>query len=478
MATAIFYNFTKRKNSTKTPTGGTSYDVNLKSGTSLLSPTLLLNINSRPTYNYLSFEGRFYYVTDIVSVRNDLWEITCSVDALGSWKSAIGNSEANILYATGGRNNIVDARIPVTSDVHVNVENGSLTGDFTGFTWSTMGICILSITGTGSFGSYLMEAAADIPNLMRNISVWGATSMIDVTTALQQFVYGGGAAQCLKNALCLPIILSSMGNFGAREQLYLGDYPCADANGNGIFGYPVENPFLSASCTVNIPWAFSDWRRNNPYTKVYMYLPLIGMLSIPSTEIVNESAISVYYSLNVLSGDVAVQIKGSDSHRKLATASANIAMSTPYGSANISGAKITSAIGVGVASVAAVALGVATGGAGVLALGGGLSASAKGLLEALGGETAGGGGLGGSAVTGLDLGISCYCVYKDLTDTQANLDPIIGKPVMKKHTIASANGNSNFSGFVQTDGMCVNGDMTDSEYDIINAACDRGIYYE
>lgn len=473
MATAIFYSFSKRKNSTKVPTGsGDSYDVSLKSGTSLLSPTLLLQIGSRPDYNYLSFEGRYYFVTDIVSVRNNLWEIFCNVDTLASWKSAIGATTANILYATGGRNDIVDPRIPVTSDVDVAVDTQGITGGFTGFTSSTLGICILSITGTGSFGSYLMESAGDIPHLMRNISAWGALSMTDVTTALRQLVYGGGASQCIKNAICLPIILSSMSNFGSQEQLYLGDYPCAKLGGIPINGYSVIDPFLSASCTVSIPWQYNDWRRNNPYTKVYLYVPLVGMLSIPSSEIVNEASLSVYYSLNLLSGDVAVQIKGSDSHRKLATASANIAMSTPYGSANISGAKLTSAIGVGVASVAAVAFGVATGGAGALALGGGLATSAKGLLEALGGETAGGGGLGGSAVTGLDLGVSCYCVYKTLTDTPAHFDSIIGKPVMKKTTVGS------YSGFVQTDGMCVDGSMTEAEHDLINSACDRGIYYE
>lgn len=479
MATAIFYSFSKRKNSTKAPTGsGDSYDVKLKSGTSLLSPTLLLNIASRPSYNYLSFEGRYYFVTDIVSVRNDLWEISCTVDALASWKTEIGNTSADILYATGGRNDIIDARIPVTDAVTVDSDLQGITGDFTGFTDSSMGICILSITGIGSFGSYLMQDVNDLPNLMKNIDAYGIANITDAVTGFQQLCYGGGSSQNLKNALCLPIILSSMGNFGSGTQLYLGKYPCADAGGNAIIGYPVINPFLEASATVDIPWQYNDWRRHNPYTKVYLYVPLVGMLSIPSSEVVNETGIDVVYGLNIVSGDVAVQIKGHTSSRMLATASANIALSTPYGSANISGAKLTSAIGVGVAAVATVAAGVVTGGAAVVALGSGLAASAAGVLNALGGETAGGGGLGGSAVTVLDKGVKCFTVSKTLTDTQANLDPIIGKPMMSKHTISSANGSSGFTGFVQTDGMCVNGAMTDSEHDLINAACDRGIYYE
>ena len=164
MATAIFYTFSKRKNSTKVPTGsGDSYTVNLKSGTSLLSPTLLLNISSRPTYNYLSFEGRYYFVTDIVSVRNDLWEISCNVDALASWKSEIGGTTANILYATGGRDDIIDQRIPIESDVHIDTSSSVITG-FT-ITDATPTI-VLSIVGTGSFGDYVMNIPADLRYLL------------------------------------------------------------------------------------------------------------------------------------------------------------------------------------------------------------------------------------------------------------------------------------------------------------------------
>ena len=90
LPTAEYFKFSKRKNSTKQPTGsGTSYTVNLKSGTSYISPTLLLEISGQPDYNYLEFEGWYYFVTDIISVRNDLWEIVCQVDPLATAKAAI-----------------------------------------------------------------------------------------------------------------------------------------------------------------------------------------------------------------------------------------------------------------------------------------------------------------------------------------------------------------------------------------------------
>lgn len=472
MATASFYTFSKRKNSTAQPTSGnTDKDIVLKSGTSLMSPTFLLNYSGRPGFNYVKFEDRYYFIEDIVSVRNDLWEIVCSVDPLATWKTIIGSTNAMILYATGGSNDIIDQRLGIENTPIVTNESVLLTGDFTGFTDSTEGIAIISVTGVGSFGNYLISAS-DVPALLSNISAWGMTEITDVITGFRQLVTGGSAPNNLKSAIYLPIILSSMSNFGTASQIFLGRYPCTDLGNNALNGYKVNDPYLSANCTVNIPWQYSDWRRNSPYTKVFLYLPLVGLVSILSNDIINEASLSVLYSLNMLGGDVAIQVRGTTSGRKIATASTNIAMQTPYGSANISGSKVASIAAVGAGTLAGIAGGNLPQVAKGVAYGASLLGSSIGLLNAMGGESSGGGGLTGSAVTGLDKAVVCTTVSHDLTDTQANLDPIIGKPVMAKHTI------STYSGFVQTDGMSVAGDMTDTERDIINSTFDRGAYYE
>lgn len=470
MANLTYYTFSKRKKSTAQPTGGTVIDVQLKSGTSLISPTFLLSMSGRPTFNYCAYEGRYYFVNDITSVRNGLWEISCSEDYLATWKSDIGGTEAVILYATGGSNDIVDQRIGVKSPLDVRSEAVLLSGDFSGFTDDREGIAIISVTGVGSFGNYLISST-DVPELLKDIETWEASTITDVATGLQQLAMGGSAANNLKSAIYLPIILSSTANFDAPTQIKLGAYPCT-SGGNPLMGMRVNNPFLSASAVIDIPWKYSDWRRNAPYTKVFLYLPIFGLISITSSDIINETQLSILYSLNMLGGDMAFMVRGTSSGRKIATGSANIAMQSPYGSANISGGKALSGVGVAVGSLAAVAAGVVTGGAATLAIGGGIAAASGGLISALGGETAGGGGLSGSAVTGLDLGIMCTTVTRDLSDSQANLNPIIGKPVMAKHTIGT------YTGFVQTDGCQVAGNMMDVERENINSLCDGGIYYE
>ncbi len=472
MATLTYYTFAKRSKSTAQPTGGTQIDVNLKDGTSLISPVFLLNYSGRPGFNYVNFEGRYYFVTDIKSVRNDLWEIYCEEDYLATAKTDIGSTVAMVLYATGGSDNIIDNRIAVNNTTYVDHDAVIPTGDFSGFTSSTEGICIISVTGEGTCGNYLLNNA-NVENLFKGLSLWDLSTIVtDAATGFQQWIRGDSAPNNLRSAIYIPIILSTTNNFDPATQLFLGRYPCTDLGGNPITGMRVNNPFLYSHGTVNIPWRYSDWRRNAPYTKVFAYIPLFGVISLPSQDIIMENSLDIVYSLNILGGDLAFQLRGNGSGRVIATGSCNIAMQTPFGASNVSGGKVLGAVGVGLSSVAAVALGAVTGGAATLALGSGLATSAAGLIGALGGETAGGGGLSGSASTGLDLGVKITTISRELTDSQTSINPILGKPVFAKHTI------STYSGFVQTDGMQVQGNYLDTERQAINSLCDGGFYYE
>ena len=469
MATGSFYTFSKRKSSTLQPTGsGTQIDLQLKSGTSLISPTFLISHSGRPTYNYVTYEGRNYFVNDVTSVRNDLWEVSCTEDFLGSWKSDIGTTSAYILYATGGSGEIIDARIPTKSPIIVDSSQDGLSGLTINDT--VFGTVILSITGQGSFGCYMMQYPDDLPNLMKNIGIWGNAEMTVELDALKEFVYGGSAGNNLRNAIALPFAIPASGQ-GALEQLTLGKYPCADAGGNPINGYRITSPIKTATASVTIPWQFSDWRRYNPYTKVFLYLPFFGMLSIATNEIINETTLSVLYSLNITSGDISAEIKGG-SGRIIATANGNCAMTIPFGSANVSAGKVTSIVGTGVAAIAAIASGSMGAVAKAVSIGGSAAASAAGILTALGGENTGGGGLGGGSAQGLTKVVKCWTISRALSDSQSNVNPILGKPVMGVHTIGT------YSGFVQTDGAQVAGNMFDQERDTINRFLDGGIYYE
>lgn len=469
MATLTYFTFAKRSKSTAQPTGGTQIDVTLKDGTSLISPVFLLNYSGRPGFNYVSFEGRYYFVMDIRSIRNNLWEIHCEEDYLATAKADIGNTTAMILYATGGSNNIIDKRIPITADLHVANESAQIQGIT--FTDQNQGTIILSTVGIGSFGTFVMEDSTKLPELLNNFSLWKSTSIVDIQTAIDQAMFGGKAGDNLKAAISLPCLFSLSG-LGAAQQLILGEYPCADAGGSPINVLPINIPIVKGTGDITIPWHYNDWRRHSPYSELFLYLPIIGTIALPTDDLINDSSLAIDYVLNITSGDIAVLIAGAQSGKIVASASANCAMQTPYGSSNVSGAKVASAVAVGVGAIASVAAGVVSGGAAALALGGGLASSAAGLIGATQGESSGGGGLGGGASHGLYKAVRISCVYRDLSDSQSSLNPVIGKPVMSKSAISA------YSGFVQTDGMQIQGNYLDSERQAINSLCDGGFYYE
>ena len=70
----------------------------LREETSILAPILTLELSTRPNANYCYIPqfNRYYYITDIVSVRNNLWEISLSVDVLMSHKAQLLNCVAFI----------------------------------------------------------------------------------------------------------------------------------------------------------------------------------------------------------------------------------------------------------------------------------------------------------------------------------------------------------------------------------------------
>ena len=67
-------------------------DVVLKRDTSILRPVLLINsAQDIYTYNYMYISefGRYYFIDDIRSVNNNMWEISAHVDVLETYKIPI-----------------------------------------------------------------------------------------------------------------------------------------------------------------------------------------------------------------------------------------------------------------------------------------------------------------------------------------------------------------------------------------------------
>lgn len=74
-------------------------DVILKRDTSILRPVLLIaSIQQIYFYNYMYIPefGRYYFIDDIRSVHDNLWEVSAHVDVLETYKDSILTNQAVI----------------------------------------------------------------------------------------------------------------------------------------------------------------------------------------------------------------------------------------------------------------------------------------------------------------------------------------------------------------------------------------------
>ena len=140
----------KRKNSTLQPSLSASFDVLLKTPTSLHAPTFTISAASFP-YNYLKWDDRYYFVTDVTAKNNSLFEVSAVVDVLATFKSYILATTAYVLYDSVSNTELPDNRLPMktTKSVQASTAACPFTPD--------SGCFILSLTG------YINVRAASLP---------------------------------------------------------------------------------------------------------------------------------------------------------------------------------------------------------------------------------------------------------------------------------------------------------------------------
>lgn len=487
MPTAEFFKLKKRSDSTKQPTGtGTQYTVELKSGTSYLSPTLLLNISGKPDVNYLSFEGWYYFVKDIVSVRQDLWEIYCEVDPLATAKSDILALKAYVLYDTVANTEIPDNRLPLKTTKAVDVATVSCPFVPDG------GCYILSLTGAnGSTGIYKVDEnqLADLIDDLQDIedNIWdfnGITPptpptppvgvppsieelltyiagwikydaeyikyMIDCAVRpISQFFGSGNIPENIRECKFIPF---NVGTTVPQSPIYLGSFLTQ------IGSLPKLNQnTVHKTASVNIPWQANDYRRRSPYTDVYLYLPYIGMVKLSSENLVGQSTLDIAYTLGMRDGTLIVTI--SSGSQIIGQYSGNVAASVPVGMSNINIPKAAQSIIMGAAAVATKNVGAL----GMAALNFGDSVTPNFSCV---------GGLDGVAGTATNQNITCYTVFHDTVAAPNSELATIGSPTMAPKAL------STLTGYCQCSGAHVEADLPKPILDRVDAYLNSGFYIE
>lgn len=475
--TLKLFQFSKRQNSTAVPdpTSGTEVSIDLKDQTQILTPTFILHWTSYPDYNYCEFMGRYYFISTIESIRNDIWSLSCSVDILATYKANILATSAFVAYDTAVNTEISDHRLSVktTQTTVVNSDTFSTIGS---------GVCaILSITGTNSTSSWAMTVsdAREILNTMDNwmngsdIAPIPPGSSVDVVEAFDTFVdsfvkvcrqllASGKVSDCIKSARICPWPASICGD--SDSNIKLGQY------GSGKGGFCVDPTLgkITDTCVITIPWQATDWRRNAPYHELYLYIPYIGVISLPPSDLVGETQIFVNAHVYLSTGDASITVRTSS--RQIAQYNTNLSAPFEIGASNATPA---SAFSSGAAAVGGAIASVFTGGAAAVAAGlGAGSAAIQGVTNNIQGMPSSIGGNAGGAV--FAVGNTCYLasVFHDTNVLPDSVSAVIGTPTNEVKSLAA------LTGYVETRCASVAGDMLESERTQLNRLLDGGIYIE
>lgn len=479
MAIANFYTFSKRKNSTKQPTGsGTQLDVNLKSGTSLLSPTFLLSLSSRPAYNYMQFEGRYYFIKDIISVRDNLWEVVGDIDALATIKNDILATTAYVLFDSVANVELIDNRLPLktTKTVQVNSVACPFVPDG--------GCYILSLTGSNdTTGVYkvdeleLQSLIDDITYLFNNlydfsnepqftpptsgnvfdalITAW--ENGIDwfkwllyqvLVNPIAQFFGSGSIPENIRECRYIPF---NVGVSGTPILIHLGTFQTRVSLGKLV------TETVHREVTINIPWQANDYRRRPPYTDLYIYLPYIGMIKLSTENLIGEASITVGYTLAMRDGSLICTLTSGG--EVIGQYSGNVGAEVPIGVSNINLPKAAQSVFSGAANAANKNFA-------------GVGMAGINFGDAITPNFTCIGGLEGIAAIGANQNIICYSVFHDtVVPPNQNLQTI-GAPSMCSKSL------SNLTGYCQCSDAHVNSAELSSIVDIADGFLNSGFFIE
>ena len=446
------YSFTKRKNSTAIPSsGGLVVDVVLKKETSFNNPIFVLH-GGKPTATYALFENAYYFIDDLISVRDDIWELVCSIDPLGTLRAGIMAASAFVEYAEQGNTQIVDQRLGVEYGVAgVNTQIGGGAIPYMDVDINDSGKFI-TVVGQSSTETFFISDAALLA-LFDQISQWVTTTIddTDILTALvsgfRQLIGSGSAADCIRDAYCLPIV-APLSVLAPAQTLYLGMFNTQLA-ANRVVG--AGN--VTRTESIAIPHQYSDWRKQAPYEVCHLFLPLYGTIEIPSDIAADSTSLSVTSILNVRSGDFTYYVSGNGRGEKEIVVGGNCAASLAVGASNIT---MSQAVSSGLALGTNIAFGNAAGAAASLM---GISPTPTSVGQAGG-------------ISNRSPRLECYVYYRNTSDAPGAAAAVQGVPLEATRVM------NTLSGYVKTRGFSVGGSYRGILKQMVNDMMDSGVFLE
>lgn len=341
-----FYKINKKINSTKNPTVNASESItisgSLKKMTSYNRPSILIDRRSLPklsninAYNMLSInlsKKVYYFINDVNIINNDIFEVICTKDVLGTYKSDILASTQYIARAVEDNNGIIDPLYPVVSYETASALLGNdfykESGDPTSPTFS--GFWTVTLSGAygdssrakiGTDNTYILPdndtARAFFNEIFSSDFVAGfGIDPAEISENLMKTIYN--PFQYIKNVLYFP----GMPNPADR---YEGDWHNSLIDMNYGYwlltskGLPIVNKgvfthkmFVQSAIGKHPQTAArGKWVNLSPFTAIKMQAGPFGQFVLDNAYFFEQSHIVALIYVDISTGDSIMRVYGAD----------------------------------------------------------------------------------------------------------------------------------------------------------------------
>lgn len=290
------WSFSKKKNSTAIPTGSSrDYSVRLKEATSIEKPVFILGTGIDADISYCQFAGNYYFVDDIEFLTNDQVALHCSIDVLGTHRSAIAVYRAFVRRSSFESDPwLIDDALSVQQ--HIVSETMATTDLFTADQTGCFIVRCVSPSSTSPTGiaSYVMSRA-ELGTLLDFITTDSNFSDLFDDAVVKSFF---NPFQYILSIMWFPISKDNIP--GSDTTMKLGWWSV------GTFKQLTSTGYY-ANIVVSKPTMYysGDFRATSKrFTEIRAYIPALGVVEIPPEAMV--ASLYAEVSIDYVTGSMEV----------------------------------------------------------------------------------------------------------------------------------------------------------------------------
>lgn len=325
-----FWTFSKKNNSTKIPVGNwTEFSCELKDDCNMLAPVIRLRGPAASlswNYCYIPGFGRYYFINDWKWIGG-LWEAYCSIDALASWKTELGQESMYILRrdsTTDFDPLITDTMYPATNDY--TTQETVIAGS-----WAvsiSSGVYIVGIISAddnnnpvGAVSYYAMTSAQfgalkDMLFSDQNLYKMGLTDALgqmivnDMSKEIFKTMYN--PYQYIASCTWFPFGISSFVHGNLETTLKIGWWEYQLSN-YPVFAQQIDLHNIEDMIIPAHPQAATrgDYLNYSPYTSITVY-GRFGTVALDTSKIKAGWLLNFSYYVDAISGQCRVEITAWD----------------------------------------------------------------------------------------------------------------------------------------------------------------------